>query len=371
MTTPVRASRLAAFKSSTLDRFVYEPGEIFWDSTNKTLRIFDGSTLGGSILATRAWATANGGGGGGGSTYVLPTATIGTSTTGTLGGVKVDGTSIVINNGVITARRALSNLTDVSISVTPSDGQVLKYNAGIGKWSPASDLTGTGGAGIGLGSLSVNLATESGTGNLSYNNTTGVFTFTPSVAYSLPVATTSTLGGVYITDVTTSGITNNFGGISLATASTTQLGAVKIDGTTILINGSGVIRSISGNSRITISATTSSLAAGTSATATFLGFTGYVLYSIQTSAAAWVTLYTSVANQTTDSSRDITTDPTPGAGIIAEAITAAPGTQYFSPAIYGYSAEAVPSINIPAKIYNNGASAAAITVTLTLVKMEN
>ena len=60
-------------------------------------------------------------------------------------------------------------------------------------------------------------------------------------AYTLPAATTSTLGGVIIPAVGTSGITNSTGTIGLATASTTQLGGVKVDGSTITINGSGVI----------------------------------------------------------------------------------------------------------------------------------
>jgi hypothetical protein len=75
---------------------------------------------------------------------------------------------------------ALSNLTDVNITGTPSNGQVLKYNAGLGHWAPASDLTGGGGGGgINLTDLSVTVSdTPSGSGNLSYDSGTGIFTFT-------------------------------------------------------------------------------------------------------------------------------------------------------------------------------------------------
>jgi len=367
MTVPSRSARLTGYKSSILDRFRYEPGEIFWDATNKTLRIFDGMDIGGSILATRTWVSANGGGGGGGTAYVLPTATVGTINTGTLGGVKVDGTSVVINNGVISSRRALSNLTDVSIVITPQDGQVLKYNAAMGKWTPAGDLTGDGGSGIGLGSLSVSVATASSGGNLSYNNTTGVFTFTPAVTYSLTAATQSTLGGVYITDVTTSGIINNFGGISLATATTTQLGGVKVDGTTITVNA-GIISSISSSSRTTASATSTSLANDASGTFTIVGFKGYFLYSIQTSHAAWVVLYTSSAASIADSGRTETTDPTPNAGVVAEAITSGAETIIISPAVVGFNSAGLT--DIPIKITNKSGSTASITVTVTLLKME-
>ena len=57
----------------------------------------------------------------------------------------------------------------------------------------------------------------------------------------LTSATSSALGGVIIPVVGTSGITNSSGTIGLATASNTQLGGVKVDASSITINGSGVI----------------------------------------------------------------------------------------------------------------------------------
>jgi hypothetical protein len=96
-----------------------------------------------------------------------------------------------------------------------------------------------------------------------------------------------------------------------------------------------------------------------------------MLYSIQTSYGAWVTVYSSTAARTSDASRAITTDPTPGSGVIAEMISTTGTTQYFSPAIVGYSSEATPTTSIPLKIYNNGASASVITVTLTILQTES
>lgn len=69
--------------------------------------------------------------------YVLPVAT-----TGALGGVKIDGTTITIdNNGVIHAAAAatqLSSLTDVNLTDL-ADGQILKYDANTGKWVNTSE----------------------------------------------------------------------------------------------------------------------------------------------------------------------------------------------------------------------------------------
>ena len=118
------------------------------------------------------------------------------------------------------------------------------------------------------------------------------------------------------------------------------------------------------------STTATSLAPGASANNIISGFKGYALLSVQTSAAAWVTVYSSTSARTADASRTITTDPTPGSGVIAEVITVNSSTQYFTPALIGFSSEIVPSINVPIKIYNNGASTATITVTVTMIQLE-
>jgi hypothetical protein len=123
--------------------------------------------------------------------------------------------------------------------------------------------------------------------------------------------------------------------------------------------------------RATVATTTTSLANGASATATVAAAKGYALYSIQVSAGAWVTVYTSSATQSADSSRTISTDPTPGSGVIAEAITTSANTTYFTPAVIGFNADGTPSTNMYLKIVNNSGSLAAITVTVTYLKLEN
>ena len=74
----------------------------------------------------------------------------------------------------------LDGLSDVSTSGV-SSGQVLKYNGT--SWAPAADASGSGG--IALSDISVGAeATASGDGGLAYNNSTGVFTYTPPVIAS-------------------------------------------------------------------------------------------------------------------------------------------------------------------------------------------
>lgn len=75
----------AGLVKTDIDSFVGEEGQLFFNVETGELRLGDDTTPGGVSV-----------GGGGGGTYVLPTA----STT-VKGGVKVDGTTITINNQVI------------------------------------------------------------------------------------------------------------------------------------------------------------------------------------------------------------------------------------------------------------------------------
>ena len=92
----------------------------------------------------------------------------------------------------------------------------------------------------------------------------------------------------------------------------------------------------------------------------------------QPSAAAWVTLYTSDTSRTADAGRSITTDPTPGSGVVAEVITSTNQTVYFAPAVVGYTINSsLPATTIPLKVYNNDpVNTVTISVNVTLVQIE-
>ncbi len=91
----------------------------------------------------------------------------------------------------------LNSLLDVN-APTPSSGQVLKWSGS--EWQAAADLTGAGGTGIGLSDLSVTEASV-GVASLSYNNQSGVFTYTPpdfSSYLSSNITTNVSLGNGYV-----------------------------------------------------------------------------------------------------------------------------------------------------------------------------
>jgi hypothetical protein len=258
--------------------------------------------------------------------YLLPIA----STT-ELGGIKVDGTSITIN---------------------PSTGVISGANTYI---LPTASTTVLGGVKVDGTTITLN-----GSDQLV------------ATSYSLPTASTTVLGGVKVdgTTITLNGsdqlVATSY---SLPTASTTVLGGVKVDGTTITLNGSDQL-TVTRYSRTPVQATTTSLANNATGNLTITGYKGYALYKIQTSAAAWIRIYTDSASRTADSSRDQTTDPSPGSGVIAEVITTGAETILISPGTIGFSNESTPSTDIQLAVTNKSGGTTTITVTLTVLQLE-
>ena len=147
-------------------------------------------------------------------------------------------------------------------------------------------------------------------------------------------------------------------------------------GQVLTTNGSGVLSWTTPaggtglTSRIAPSATTGSLADGASGNITITGYKGYALYKVQTSAAAWVRIYTSQAARTADSSRAEGVDPGPGAGVITEVITTGAQTIVISPGTIGFSDEGVPTTAIYVAVKNKSGGTTTITVTLSIVQLE-
>jgi hypothetical protein len=122
--------------------------------------------------------------------------------------------------------------------------------------------------------------------------------------------------------------------------------------------------------RTDVSQTTGSIANDASANISFAGFKSYTLYKVQTSAAAWVTLYTDSASRTADASRVITSDPASGSGVIAEVVTSGAQTKLITPATIGFNNDNPVSTTIYAKVVNKSGGAADITTTLTILQLE-
>ena len=109
------------------------------------------------------------------------------------------------------ARIAAANLADLADvhDAAPTDGQVLAWDNGNSRWAPATDA-----GGIALINLSVTQEAASGNGTLAYDNTSGVFTYTPPDLSS------------YITDytVTESDVTAHQGALTITESQISDLG---------------------------------------------------------------------------------------------------------------------------------------------------
>ena len=167
--------------------------------------------------------------------------------------------------------------------------------------------------------------------------------------------TTST--GVTITGALTAG------GLTYPTSNGTS-------GQVLTSNGAGNVTwsTPTGLQSRTTSQITNSIAAGASANNTFSTPSAYALMKIETSHAAWVTLYSDTTSRTNDASRSEDTDPTPGSGVLAEVITTGAVTQLITPGVFCFNSS--PTNATYAKVVNKSGATNNITVTLTYVKLE-
>ena len=137
--------------------------------------------------------------------------------------------------------------------------------------------------------------------------------------------------------------------------------------------GMGGVINVTSPSRFATTANTGSIGAGLTANITATGAKTYSLLKVGISSAAWVRLYTDTTSRTNDESREYTTDPTPGSGLIAETYTTTAGVSTFkmSPGVIGWNDDTTPNDNVYLRVTNNESSSSDITVTLTIVKLEN
>ena len=127
------------------------------------------------------------------------------------------------------------------------------------------------------------------------------------------------------------------------------------------------------SSRSVVTATTGSVSVGATTNLNITGFKSYGLLKIGTSAASWVRLYVDDTSRTSDANRSYLEDPLPGSGLIAEARSVSSGSNNFimTPGIVGWNNDSTPGSTIYLSVTNNETSSSAITVDLTVVKLED
>ena len=157
------------------------------------------------------------------------------------------------------------------------------------------------------------------------------------------------------------------GGKRLETTSTGVTVTGTVDATAFVGDGTGLTNVTSGAARTTVAAT-NSIAANGIANISMTTPKTYALLSIETSHAAWVTLYSDAASRTADSTRNETTDPVAGSGVLAEVITSGSTVQKITPASVCFNSAGANTTYL--KIVNKSGGTANVQVTLTFVPME-
>ena len=290
----------------------------------------------------------------------------------------------------------------------PTDGSYTYTVAGIVyAWDGTSWTAAGAGASATDRTLFSVTTNSAGTAALSYTSGTGVFSYTPpdvSVlsgpnindgtgsgldadlldgehgsyyrdagnlnAGTIPNARLSGLGTPYDIDIsgnaaTASSVSTGITGLSDVTITTPSNNEV------LTYTGSGWVNSavsVTGlQGRVTTSQTLALANGAVGNTSVSTGNT-FALLKIQTSHAAWVTVYSSTTARTNDAARARTTDPTPGSGVLAEVITTGSASQWITPAVIGFSETQNSAAYL--KIVNDSGSTVNLQVTLTYVKLE-
>ena len=278
------------------------------------------------------------GGGSGGTTYDL----LGSNTTS--------------NNAILTLRDANNN--DDSIEFAGSNGTDISWDSANNRITINSTAP-----------VQPDWDATSGLGEILNKPTI------PS-AYTLPAATTSTLGGV-IPDGTTITVDANgniaaaAGGYVLPTASATVLGGIKI-GSGLSIDGNGVVNATGGSTVPQIqdlTGTTGSVADNNTTELNITGYKAYALFKITVDTEAWVRVYVDDASRDADLTRSEGQDPTPGSGVIAEVRTSGAESILTSPGIMGFNNDNPRTDNIYLSVTNRSGNPTPITVTLTALQI--
>jgi hypothetical protein len=214
------AIRLISRDAEFLNRKLGSRGEIFYDRDADTLRIYNSDNVGGVALAKNdltnvsnavflAKATAAGVSGGGSSSNSFTTIAVAgqsnvvaDSTTDTLTLVAGSNITISTNAGSDTitisstsleaGSSTLDGLTDVVISGTPINGQVLKYNGT--NWVNDTDATGGGAASNSFSTIAVegqtSVLADSSTDTLTVVAGTGISISTSAINDSITITNT-------------------------------------------------------------------------------------------------------------------------------------------------------------------------------------
>lgn len=274
------------------------------------------------------------------------------------------------------------NAYDLTGSNNTTNQAIISLSASDGT-SDTIEFAGSKGTTVSWDGSAKKVTIESTTPvNADWNSTSGLSQILNKpvipAAYTLPTASTTVLGGVKI-DGTSITINNGIisaapSGYSLPIASANTLGGIKV-GSGLTIDGNGVLDVTTGagtslSSRQELSGTTASLNDNETGELNITGYKAYSLFQIETSDAAWVRVYINDASRDNDINRSEGNDPGAGSGVIAEVRTFGAESVPITPGVIGFNLDVIPTTDIYVSVTNRSGSTQTITVTLTAIKLE-
>ena len=308
------------------------------------------------------------GGGASGNTVVIKDdgSTVGAAGTINFGtGVAVSGLSAGIvtvtasggSGGVWSSNAAgINTSAKVGIGTTTADSFYeleVQGNANITGFLTATTLRGAViGDVTGNASSATQLQTARNIGGVSFNGT---------AAISLP--------GVNIAgNQNTSGTAANLSGTPNITVGTVASSDITSTGvvTATSFDGSNVLKS-----RTTVTGSTGSITNNAIGNVDITGFKSYGLIQVGLSTAGWLRIYTDNAARANDVNRSVGEDPTPGDGVIADIVTTGLSTtKNITPFTLGGNLDNPVSDKIYVAVTNQSGTTQAISVNLTILKLE-
>jgi len=272
-------------------------------------------------------------------------------------------------------------LYSLGVSNTTTNQAIVSLTPSIGT-ADTFQIVGVGGTQVSWNSTEKKVSIVSvAPVNADWNATSGLAQILnkPVIppAYTLPIASSGVLGGVKIgenlaisQDGTLSAIS---GGYELPIASASVLGGIKI-GSGLSISSDGTVTVAAGEGgtplqvRNVISGTTEIIENNMSEELVLQGHKTYSLLKMASSTDAWIRVYVDLASMIADRNRSEGNDPGPGSGVIAE--IRGEGTKLMTPAPIGYNNDTPVSSNVYVSVVNRSGTSQAITVSLTLLRLE-
>ncbi len=308
------------------------------------------------------------GGGASGNTVVIKDdgSTVGAAGTINFGtGVAVSALSAGIvtvtasggSGGVWSSNAAgINTSAKVGIGTTTADSFYeleVQGNANITGFLTATTLRGAViGDVTGNASSATQLQTARNIGGVSFNGTSAI---------NLP--------GVNIAgNQNTSGTAANLSGTPNITVGTVASSDITSTGvvTATSFDGSNVLKS-----RTTVTGSTPSIANNGIGNTDISGFKSYGLIQVGLSTAGWLRIYTDNTARANDVNRSVGEDPTPGDGVIADIVTTGLSTtKNITPFTLGGNLDNPVSDKIYVAVTNQSGTTQAISVNLTILKLE-